>query len=170
MEVRRLAEADIEAVRSLRLLALESEPEAFAESVEEHHSLAASAFAGRLCGDQDFVLGAFDAAALVGMVGFYRERRVKRRHIGWIWGMFVIPSHRGIGAGRMLLATTIDLASRLPELRSIRLSVSVTQHHARQLYRGMGFQPFGIEPGALVAAGRYIDEEHMILLLDHSPG
>jgi RimJ/RimL family protein N-acetyltransferase len=165
MKTRRLAEGDVEALWELRLRALESAPEAFGESAEEHRRTSMEAYAIRLCdgGDENFVIGAFVGSELVGMVGFYRELRLKRRHRGGIWGMFVTLSSRGQGVGAALLQDALTRAKSIPGLRSVHLSVTATQAAARRLYVSAGFLPFGTEPEALMVGDRYIDEEHMVL-------
>lgn len=165
METRRLSERDVAALWKLRLRALESAPEAFGESAEEHRQTSMEDLASRLRGggDENFVIGAFVGPDLIGMVGFYRELRLKRRHRGGIWGMFVAPSSRGQGVGAALLQDALTRAKAIPGLRRVHLSVSASQTAARRLYVSAGFRSYGTEPEALMVGDRYIDEEHMIL-------
>ena len=170
MEIRCLTEADALALWDLRTIALRSEPEAFGESLEEHLQTPIETIAGRLgCGgNENFVLGAISDSALVGMVGFHRESRSKRRHRAWIWGMYVVPNWRGQGIGRRLLEEVVRLAEKLPGLQRVLLSVSATQSTARHLYASLGFRAFGTEPQALQVDGRFIDEDHMGLALKNA--
>src|ERR1700730_14788295 len=96
MNIRRLTAADAEAMYRFRLHALQSDPKGFRETHEELRNTAIATYAERLGSnaDDNFVLGAFEAAEMVGMVGFYCEQPLKCRHKGWIWGMFVAQSRR----------------------------------------------------------------------------
>jgi RimJ/RimL family protein N-acetyltransferase len=149
----------------LRLFALEYAPSAFGESAEEHRDQTVESLAQRLGGggDDSFVCGAFDGPRLIGMAGFYREQRQKRRHKGWIWGVFVVAEYRRKGVARALLAAVIEEARGLRALRKMHLTVSTDQEAARKLYAGLGFRPYGVGPEALNADGRYFDEELMCL-------
>jgi ribosomal protein S18 acetylase RimI-like enzyme len=63
--------------------------------------------------------------------------------------MYVAERCGGTGAGRALLEEAIRVARRMPGLRSVHLSVSVTQEAPRRLYSSAGFRPYGLEPQAL---------------------
>jgi hypothetical protein len=90
-EIRVLTQGDVSAYWNLRLEALEREPQSFAESAEEHRATSIELAAARLgeAEGANFVLGAFLAGELVGMAGFFREKHLKARHKGRIWGLYV---------------------------------------------------------------------------------
>jgi len=172
MSVRKLTESDAEALWRLRLHALETDPVSFAESPEELKRTTAEEYAPRLGsgGAENFVIGAFDGEELVGMTGFYRDALLKRRHIGHVWGVFVSPSARGKGVGRVMLMEVIKSARAIPGIRCIRLMVAVTQEAARHLYKKAGFRVFGTEPQSLKIGEHFVDENHMTLEFEDSPG
>jgi ribosomal protein S18 acetylase RimI-like enzyme len=165
MEIRFLISDDANEWWRLRLEALQGDPEAFSSSAEEHQSLSLEDVRSRLgspSGDS-FVAGAFDDGRLVGMVGFYREKGLKTRHKGRIWGVYVTPSHRATGVARMVMQKVLERAKTIDGVEQILLSYTTTQAAAKRLYISFGFTSFGCEPRALKVFGRFIDEEYMVL-------
>ena len=169
MEIRVLGEADADEFWSLRLRALQDNPEAFGASYEEAVSTPISTVVQRLheanVTPDNYILGAFLAEELVGLVGFRREPGDKLRHKGVIWGMYVTPEARGQGIARALLYAVLARAISLPGLEQINLHVVTTNAVARRLYQALGFEVFGLERRALKVNGQYLDEEYMALAL-----
>src|SRR5437868_3547487 len=168
MDIRKLTESDAEAFWDFRLRGLRESPEAFGSSYEESVLIPLASVAQRMrnestAGD-NFILGAYEGA-LVGMVGFRREERIKDQHKGTIWGMYVLPEMRGRGVGKALMSQAIAYAASLPGLIQIHLAVVSTQDAPRHLYRSLGFEVYGLEPRALKVGDRFLDEELMILRL-----
>jgi RimJ/RimL family protein N-acetyltransferase len=167
LQIVKLDENDAERLWRLRLDALQSEPEAFGESLEEHLQTSIDKYASRLrssC-DDNFVMGAVDGSELVGMAGFWRDQNRKECHKGHIWGVFVAPAHRGKRVGHALIGAILDRARNLPGLVQVQLVVCTKATEACNLYSSCGFRSFGVEPQALVVNGHFVDEEHMVLLL-----
>jgi len=166
MEFRRLTAADAEGYRRVRLHGLKESPQAFAADYELSAQLPQEHFAARLKNEVDaFVIGAFVGEQLVGIGGFYREDGPKLRHRGTIWGVYVMPEHRSGGLGRKLIAEIIANAAVVPDIHQINITVTAANERARQLYRSMGFEPWGLERKALWIDGSFYDDEHMVMFL-----
>jgi ribosomal protein S18 acetylase RimI-like enzyme len=169
IEYRRLNGNDADNWLQVRLRALQLNPEAFGDSVEETESLNRDELKSRIDFKSDFpqqfVLGAFEQDALVGIHGFRRERRDKSNHKGYIWGMFVAPEARGQGVGKAMLSHLIDDVREIDGIEQVHLWVSTTSPRARSLYTAMGFERVGTEHRAMRFGNRYIDLHQMVLYL-----
>jgi ribosomal protein S18 acetylase RimI-like enzyme len=165
VEIRLFTEQDAQLLWDLRMLALETDPWSFVESPEELRAISVDEYATRLHANNaaNFIVGAFEQQTALGMTGFYQEKSIKRRHKGWIWGVFVKPDARGRGVARSLMAEAIKRAKAIPGLEMILLTVSVDQPAPRKLYQSLGFRSIGIEPKGIKIGNEHYDEEHMVL-------
>jgi ribosomal protein S18 acetylase RimI-like enzyme len=168
MEIRQLTGNDAADYRELRLRALREHPDAFTSSYEEESVKALDWSRQRLSrrpeAPHDFVLGAEAEGKLVGMVGMFVEQRMKVRHIGEVFGMYVAPEHAGAGFGRRLVDACIARA-REAGLERLRLTVTDSNGRAKALYERAGFRAFGVEPNAVKIGAHYFDKCHMALAL-----
>ena len=163
-QTRRLTPADAEVYAALRATMLEQEPLAFLASPADDRASQLEFLRDRLADSESAIFGAF-AEQLVGAVGVYRQAPRKVAHKVGIWGMFVLPEHRGRGIARQLMQLALAHARSLPDVLQIALSVSETQLAARQLYESLGFRVWGSEPLALRHGGRVVGEHHLVLPL-----
>lgn len=167
VEIRPLTVADAETFRAMRLEALRDSPEAFHTSAEELAATPREVFEEQLRqadGDGDVVLGAFDGG-LIGITGCRRHARQKLRHKADIWGVYVTPAARRRGVARRLLEAALAYARGWPGVGQVHLTVTASNHAARDLYASLGFCTYGTEPRSLKLGERYFDEELMVLVL-----
>lgn len=155
--IRTLEPSDAEGFRSLRLEALTVSPEAFGASYEEDASIPVETMRARLSARPNVVFGAFADQALIGMAGFAVYDRVKARHKGVLWGVYVKAEWRGHQVGKRLVQHVIDHASR--HVMMLEATVGLTNDGARRTYHGLGFKPYGIQRKALRVGDTFYDEE-----------
>ncbi|WP_029040983.1 GNAT family N-acetyltransferase [Cucumibacter marinus] len=161
--IRRLTRADGAALRALRLKALADAPEAFAEALDDAERLSATEWQTRA--ESECIYGLFDGETLAGMAQIDRYQSAATRHKAWLTAVYLDGSLRGQGAGRSLLAHTIE-DSRKRGILQLHLGVGEYNHAVRSLYESLGFEVYGLEPRGLFAGGRYVDEHLMVLHLD----
>jgi ribosomal protein S18 acetylase RimI-like enzyme len=163
INIRPLAADDAMIWRTIRLEALINAPVAFSQTLEDAEKQTIDDYRKIVSGPFP-PFAAFDGTKAIGTVGFYILGGLKMSHRGVLWGMYVSPTHRGQGIGRKLISSVIDHARGRVE--QIHLHVVTTNTAAYDLYRSMGFVPYGIEPRALRYAGRDYDEVMMVFMMN----
>jgi GNAT superfamily N-acetyltransferase len=164
--IRRLAPDDVAVYRALRLRGLKEHPDAFTSGYDEEAAKPLAATEARLAPEAGARMwGAFVEGTLVGAIGLLREPRVKIRHKGEVFGMYVVRERAAQGVGAALLAHLLGEARREPDLTQLTLTVTETNVAARRLYEKFGFRSFGIEPKAILVGDTYFDKNHMIHFL-----
>lgn len=166
--IRILEPSDAEVFRDLRLEALTVAPEAFGASYEEDLSIPLETMRARLSAGPNVVFGAFSDDALVGMAGFAVYDRMKARHKGLLWGVYVKAEWRGHHVGKRLVQHVIDHASR--HVIMLEAAVGLANDGARRTYHGLGFKPYGIQRKALRVGDTFYDEELLYLDLPQPGG
>ena len=154
----------------LRLKSYQDDPYAFSESYEDEKLKPISDFEAELIlqGDppEQYMLGAYDDQDnLVGFVKFRRDRRSKARHKSMIHAMYVDPSVRSHGVGKLLVDKVIELALAQSGLEQIHLWVlhSEKSKSAAAFYRRCGFVSQGPKVNQDLKVGdTYIDAEYMV--------
>ena len=168
MNIRLLNVADAKDYQTLRLRALQTDPESFGSTYEREVNFPIEAVEERIRQAEDrFVLGAFDdAGLLVGVVRFMRDMDRKSKHKGNIYGMYVAPEVRGQGVGKALMVEALNYVKQLDGVEQIHLQVVSKNEGAKKLYKSLGFETYGVEPRGLKDGDEYFDEELMVLIFN----
>ena len=163
MLIRLLTSMDTSAYATLMRLGLKENAESFRISAQDAgEPLVPFASAQHPA----FTLGALlEDDDLVGTVSFERETRVKLRHKGLIYRMYVRTDAAGRGIGRQLIQAAVVRASQIDGLEQINLTVVASNARAKHLYASEGFVSFALEKRGLKMGAHYADEEQMVLRL-----
>lgn len=162
ISLRSLTEADLAIYRTLLMPGLEQDADSFRIAPEDELD---APFPTHNRPDS-FTLGTFIGKQLAGVVSFQREGvdRVKLRHKGLLFRMYVSPNFRGQGLAGMLIQDVIDRARQLDGMEQIILTVTTT-NPAKRIYERFGFRPYSMEENAMKWRGTYLSEEAMKLVL-----
>lgn len=167
--IRELTKADVDPYRALRRTALLTNPEAFGETVTEWDARTPAEIGYRIQAKTQpnlhFMLGAFEAGQMVGMMGFTQQERLKRRHKGTLWSVYVLPEYRSQGIGRKMLDDLLSRVRQVPQIEQVNLSVWAENKTAVSLYTSRGFIPCWLEKNSFKTDTTYLDELHMTLYL-----
>jgi ribosomal protein S18 acetylase RimI-like enzyme len=163
--IRALGPDDLTAFRAMRLDALLLHPHAYGSSYEEEVAYTPDDFAARWPGPPGVMLGACAADRLIGFAGLQVSTKIKLRHKGFIFSVYVDAAYRGLGVAEGLMTEAVARA-RQAGLRYVWLTVATSNESARRLYRRLGFRTFGTEPRGLLVDGVFVDEDMMVLDLD----
>lgn len=162
ISIRLLDGGDAECFRALRLHGLLTAPEAFGSSYEDEAGQSMNDVCKRLDDRPNAVFGAFVDERLVGVAGFAVTSKLKQRHKGLLWGVYVDPEWRGHELGKRLTQAVIDHARLYVD--TLHATVMAANVSARNLYLGLGFTVYGFEKDALRIGDQSYDDE--LLRLD----
>lgn len=141
LEIRRITEQDWPLLRSIRLAALRSDPDAFGSTYADQAAFpdrrwsALAAEAAR--GSDQCLLLAFRGAETAGMVRSLRDPR--RPQVFGVYSVWVAPAARRLGVGGALLAA-IEGWARSAGGSLLELSVMEDGHAAQALYTTCGYR------------------------------
>lgn len=157
--VNRLRGRDAQSYRELRLEGLLHEPKAFGASWADEASQDVHRFAQRLEDGLIFGARAHGDSRLIGSAAIQIPTADKLKHKAALWGVYVRPEARRLGAGTALLTYVLDFASTRVE--EVTLVVGADNASALAMYRRAGFTEYGLERRALKIDDRYYDERLM---------
>lgn len=161
--VRELSALDLDDFKSIRLEALQQEPEAFASHYDDWADLRDEEWLARLVGGHAH--GAYVESEIVGLIGLLPEQAIKMRHRGSIVMVYLRQDQRGSGIAKALLDAILAKARELA-LTQVELSVSAENPAGIRLYEREGFVTYGRLPnGVIEADGRSVDDALMVRTL-----
>jgi GNAT superfamily N-acetyltransferase len=165
IRIRPLGAADAAPYRALRLENLRDFQYAHGPAYEDALAQSEAWHADRLARPDHTWFGAFDGAALAGVICLCAKKGSRLHHSAMLSSLMVATSHQRAGVGRLLTAHLIEHARSLGHVRRLTLKLIDGNAPARRLYDAFGFQPFGLEPDAIYHEGGYRALHHLHLPL-----
>jgi ribosomal protein S18 acetylase RimI-like enzyme len=157
IKIEKLNEDRWQDFRDLRLEALKTEPIAFSSSYEEEQLLPESVWRESI---KDVLFAVSDNKP-VGMVGNFRNNRIKTNHVCEIYGMYVRREYQGQGIGNKLMAAVLEEIQKLKGVTKIKIGVNPTQKAADHLYQKYGFKAAGHFKKEMCVNGIFYDEIYL---------
>lgn len=153
--------ADLESLRDMMLLALETDPDAFSVTLPEYQDNSMfwweSYLYPFLKEDQQTMYFGVEDGKIVSMGGVIYEDKSKKKHIASIVWLYTKPENRGKGYSKILMNEIFKDTKDRKHLRKISLMVAATQSQAVELYKKFGFDLNGVLKEELKSGNRYID-------------
>jgi ribosomal protein S18 acetylase RimI-like enzyme len=158
-----LSVADVEALRALRLEALDQHPDSFCADPDHVKALTTEQWVEALARGTWF--GVRKDEVLVAIAAFTRPQSKKIDHTGELSAMYVRAEARGTGIADTLVRRIIEHA--VSEVDQIQLTVNADNARAIRLYERHGFRIVGRIPRYIRVGDRLYDE--LIMLRGVSP-
>ena len=159
-----LSVADVEALRALRLEALELHPDSFCTDPDLVEVLTAEQWTEALA--RGIWFGVRKDGALAAIAAFTRPQSKKIDHTGELSAMYVRAEARGSGIADALVRRIIEHA--VSEVDQIQLAVNADNACAVKLYERHGFRTVGRIPRYIRVGDRSYDELIMLRVVSSS--
>lgn len=165
MEYRRLTKEDAVQYRELRLIALQTDADAFSTSFREANERPLSATIENLENPDAKSFGAFSGESLISTMTLIQLQGQKTQHRAELVAVYTAEKARGIGAASGLFDYLLAYIRSEGKLEQLELAVNAANQQAIRFYERCGFQRIGMTPNAQKADGRSIDELLMLMPL-----
>ena len=159
--IRQLTPKDFQLWKSIRLEMLTVAPEAFGSSFEEEVAWTNENWQEAL--NKNKIFGAFQEEKLIGTAGLQCHQDLKKKHIGWLFAVYVQAANRCLGVADQLVNVVINEA--IKTLLQLNCGVIADNPSAAKIYERHGFVQYGVEPRALTQGDRFYDLRLMVKVL-----
>jgi ribosomal protein S18 acetylase RimI-like enzyme len=161
--IRLLGNDDTESYRELRLASLTSDPDSFLSTHSDEKGKASDFFRQKIIYATKLPIwgfwGYFENSRLVGYSQTADGYFYKKRHIAYLYEVYVIPEFRRKGIASNLVNYIIDKLKSLPEIEKIELKVNSRNKNAIGFYEKIGFNKVAVVPSSVKEPdGSYQDE------------
>lgn len=160
-EFREGQKQDKQKIYDAMILALQTDPLAFSSEWFELASTPKKAL-------DSFILNYVDSTnnrmflctskqKIVGFVGIIFNNRLRSKHIGEVYWLYVLEEYRNKKIAKKLMNMLLDHVAKYPDMKKLKLSVNAKQDIAIQFYKKLGFVEVGRLKDELVINSEFID-------------
>jgi ribosomal protein S18 acetylase RimI-like enzyme len=159
-QVRRLEDSDYESYVNLRVDGFRKQKREFRFSPEDELSISRENTVKRI--KNEFIVGVFNGADLIGIGGCTPCSGSKLNHRALLWGMYVSTDYRGMGLSNKIVESLLSEATRIG-METILLTVVNENDIAIGLYKKWGFSPYAVDRLSVkIGENDYLDELLMV--------
>ena len=168
LKIRKFVPQEWQTYRDLRLRALADSPDAFGSTLAAEEDRPDSEWSNRLISSADSSLDLPLLAEIdIEPIGLAWGRIEKTNpDVANLYQMWVAPTHRRLGAGKMLLEAVIAW-TRARNVNCLELGVTFRDSPAMRLYTRAGFRPVG-EPQLLRQGSALLGQPMRLVLRSHA--
>ncbi|HYC79786.1 MAG TPA: GNAT family N-acetyltransferase [Candidatus Binatia bacterium] len=167
LSITKLTSDDWERFKSIRLKSLQTDPSAFGYLYEEELLLEEKDWRLKLSGSKNSstdYYGIEEDGKIVALAGLMLYAPKMFDHLALIVGVYTDPEYRGRGMAGSLIKHLIAVATEIPRITRLKISVNAPQENARKLYKSLGFQEYGHSKHELKLGDQYIDQIEMDMI------
>ncbi len=168
MTIRPLSTQDAHAYQTLRLQALQTNPDSYLSTYESEKDKPTDAFAWEIRYAASPQLGGYyglftdaEPQELIGYAQLDPSQLPKQQHTAALFNLYVHPDHRHQGHAKKLISHITDLAKQ-HGIEQIFINCNRKNQPAQKLYQSLGFTEYGVKSKAVKWQGEYDDEVQMV--------
>jgi RimJ/RimL family protein N-acetyltransferase len=144
MTIRPLCEADWEALREIRLLALRTEPGVFFAAYADEAALPDERWRTLARGGDFAIFGLFDAERLVGITGAFVHRDDPSGSTAVLGMSYLFPEYRGRGFASLYYETRLAWIRNQPRFARVAVSHRHSNERSGRAIARHGFRKVGV--------------------------
>ncbi len=160
-EIRKIESTEWKLWKEFRLAALQESPLSFGNSYEIEKDFTETQWRQGL--EKSEMLGVFSGETLIGCAGLAGYDFAQMQHKKRLFGVYVVPAHRGTGMADRLLKALIEHVGK--NTLQITLGVKSINEQAIGFYKKHGFEVYGVEPRACKIGDAFYDDTLMVKFL-----
>lgn len=140
IQIRPFAAHEWQSYKTIRLLALDTDPRFFGESLDEARAKPDESWQAHLDDPGRVVFGIFHHNELIGMTGIVIDKEEPSGQTAKLWGSWLAPEWRGKGLSRKMYETRLAWAKAQPGVKRVIVSHRKSNAVSKRANQRWGFK------------------------------